>query len=351
MKKIFASIIFASLGIACFAQNVGIGTATPHNSAILDVSSSGKGVMIPRMSSAQRKAITSPARSLMVFDTDKGCFYYFDGLVWVPMLFSANEEIPTIKWEPADGMPGAKFGRAVCISGDYAIIGADQDEVGGNVNQGSVYIYEKANGFWTMKTKLLANDGVASDRFGYSVSISGNYAIIGSINSNNNQGVAYIFFRDNGTWVQQSKLVIAGSERIAESVSISGDYAIISDPASTVGSNGSQGCAWIYTRTGTSWTQQAQLISNTGEAGDYFGSAVSICGDYAVVGSPNEDFSSTAMVGYTYVFVRNGNQWNEQSRFYEPGNQQLSFFGSFVAISDSIIVVGNYLPNRQCMYI
>lgn len=334
------------------AQNVGIGTTTPDNSTILDVSSTSKGLLMPRMTSTQRKAISSPARSLMVFDTDKGCFYYFDGLVWVPMLFATNEEIPTIKWEPADGMPGDKFGRAVCISGDYAIIGADQDEVGGNVNQGSVYIYEKTNGAWMMKSKLLANDGAASDRFGFSVSISGNYAIIGAINSNSNEGAAYIFFRDNGTWVQQSKLAVAGSQGFAQSVSIAGDYVIIGDPFRTIGSDYGQGAAYIFTRTGSNWTQQAQLISDTGEQDDNFGFAVSISGNNAVVGSPNENFNSAPMVGYTYVFVRNGTQWNEQTRFYEPSNQQFSFFGTTVTISDSTLVVGNQsLSSGQKVYV
>jgi FG-GAP repeat/LVIVD repeat len=339
LQFLIAALFFLT---TAHAQNVGIGITTPDSSAILDLSSTSKGVLVPRMTSAQRKAITSPTRSLMVFDTDKNCFYYFDGEVWVPMLFATSEEIPTVKWEPADGMPGDKFGRAVCISGDYAIIGADQDEEGGNVNQGSAYIYEKSNGFWTMKTKLLANDGAASDRFGFSVSISGNYAIIGSINSNNNEGAAYIFFRDNGTWVQQSKLAIAGSLNIAESVSISGDYAIISDPQSTVGSNPSQGCAWIYTRIGTSWTQQAQLISNTGVAGGNFGSTVSISGDDAVAGYPSENSN----VGCTYVFVRNGNQWNEQTRFCEPNNQP-ALFGWSVTISGNTIIVKKLFPQPE----
>lgn len=333
------------------AQNVGIGTASPDNSAILDINSTGKGVLMPRMSSAQRKAIIAPARSLMVFDTDKGCFYYFDGLVWVPMLFATNEDIPTVKWEPTDGMPGDKFGRSVCISGNYAIIGADQDETGGNINQGSAYIYEKENGFWTMKAKLLANDGATGDRFGFAVSMSGNYVIIGSINSNNNEGAAYIFFRDNGSWVQQSKLAIPGSEHIAQSVSISGDNAIIGDPSHTVGSNPAQGCAWIFTRTGTNWTQQAQLISNNGEAEDRFGSSVSISGDDAVVGSPNENLGPTLYVGYTYVFVRSGNQWNEQARFFEPNNQQLSYFGSLVTISGNTIVVGKTTSTVKKVYV
>jgi len=344
LQTLIVALFFVS---TVHAQNVGIGTTTPDNSAILDVSSTSKGLMMPRMTTEQRKAIASPARSLVVFDTDKICFYYFDGLKWVPMLFATHDEIPTVKWEPADGMPDDKFGRAVCISGDYAIIGADLDDEGSNVNQGSAYIYEKANGFWTLKTKLLANDGAANDKFGFSVSLSGNYAIIGAINSNNNEGAAYIFFRDNGTWLQQSKLAIAGSLNIAESVSISGDYAIISDPESTVGSNPRQGCAWIYVRTGTSWTQQAQLISNTGVSHGNFGSSVSISGDDAVVGYPSDN----SYVGCTYVFVRNGTQWNEQDRFCDPNNQ-MGLFGWSVTISSNTIVVVKLFPAKQvCVFI
>jgi len=93
MKKALTILFFLAFTITSMAQNVGIGTTTPAASAQLDVSSTSKGFLPPRMTTAQRKAIASPAGGLLVYQTDyPSGFYYFKGDVWT--LLSETNSYP-----------------------------------------------------------------------------------------------------------------------------------------------------------------------------------------------------------------------------------------------------------------
>ena len=192
-----------------------------------------------------------------------------------------------------------RFGRRVSISGDYAIVAAYWDDDRGN-DSGSAYIFTRSGTTWTQQQKLTASDGQGGDNFGFSVSISGDYAIVGAAfddGQSSNTGSAYIFTRSGTTWTQQQKLTASDEQNgddFGASVSISGDYAIIG--ADEVGS--STGSAYIFTRSGTTWTQQQKLTASDAASGDHFGFSVSISGDYAIVGAYLDDSEK----GSAYVF-------------------------------------------------
>ena len=149
---------------------------------------------------------------------------------------------------------------------------------------------------------LYASDAAASDHFGTSVAIRGDYAISSAYSDDGEKGSAYIFYKSGGTWTQQTKLVAsdaAGSDRFGWSVAIDGDYAIIGaqlddDPTDS-------GSVYIFKRSGTSWTQQVKLKASDAAATDYFGYSVAISGDYAIVGTFLEDAGGTD-AGAAYVF-------------------------------------------------
>ena len=168
----------------------------------------------------------------------------------------------------------------------------------------------------TEQAKLVASDGAASDRFGCSVSISadGAYAVIGAYNdaigANTSQGSAYIFVRSGTSWTQQAKLVAsdgATNDKFGYSVSISADgaYAVIGAYYDDIGANGDQGSAYIFVRSGTSWTQQAKLVASDGAASDQFGWSVSISADgaYAVIGAYGDDTGANNGQGSAYIFA------------------------------------------------
>ena len=95
MKKIILSAFISSITASSFAQNnIGIGTTTPASSALLDISSTNKGLLIPRMTTAQRTAIATPAKGLMVFDNDTSSYWYFNGSAWSNLASSAAFTLP-----------------------------------------------------------------------------------------------------------------------------------------------------------------------------------------------------------------------------------------------------------------
>jgi Peptidase_G2, IMC autoproteolytic cleavage domain/FG-GAP repeat/Family of unknown function (DUF6519) len=238
----------------------------------------------------------------------------------------------------------AQFGYAVSIDGDYAIIGANQDDEAGS-NAGAAYIYEKkTGGIWTETQKLLPPDIVANDQFARSVSISGDNAIVGAAYKNSSTGAAYIYERgDDGVWVQKPKLQssdIAAGDQFGVSVSIDGDRAIIG----AQNKNGNElfaGAAYIFQRdVSGNWNQQAKLEADVQAFRDRFGNAVGISGDYAVVGAYTKE-SGGFTVGAAYVFARDpgGNWIPDQTLLPESLTTDLQF-GISVSISGDRIIVG-----------
>ena len=191
---------------------------------------------------------------------------------------------------------------SVSVSGDYALVGAQGD----NSQAGSAYIFVRSGTTWTQQQKLTASDAASGDLFGSSVSISGDYAVVGARQDNSNAGSAYIFVRSGTTWTQQQKLTasdVVEADSFGISVSVSGNYAVVgaygNDDAGTYSNSGS---AYIFVRSGTTWTQQQKLTASDAAASDAFGMSVSVSGDYAVVGAYDTNDGAN-LRGSAYVFV------------------------------------------------
>ncbi|MCP4346070.1 MAG: hypothetical protein GY795_11170, partial [Desulfobacterales bacterium] len=195
-----------------------------------------------------------------------------------------------------DGMEWDGFGSAVSISGDYAIVGSAGDDDYGK-SSGSAYILKKDGIYWSIHTKITANDGAERDSFGFSVSISGDYAIVGACGDNDSFGSAYIFKRDEESWSQQAKIISGEWGLFGRSVSISGDYAIVGTSLNN--------SAYIFKRDGTGWNQQIKLTPDMPYS--IFGISVSISGDYAIVSAINY-----AETGLVHIFKRDGTNWNQE---------------------------------------
>jgi len=183
-------------------------------------------------------------------------------------------------------------GRSVSISGDYAAIGATGEEASlGTAHAGAVYIFVRSGSTWTEQQRLRASDALAYANFGVSVSLSGEYVLVGAerdYSSITDSGSAYIFFRTGATWTQQAKLTAsdeAATDYFGFRVSLSGDKALVGswwdDDAGS-----KSGSAYIFSRSGSTWTQQQKLTASDAAAGDVFSQSVSISGDYALIGSP-----------------------------------------------------------------
>lgn len=347
MKQILSVILFTLFWGAAFAQSVGIGTPTPHASAALDVVSNNKGLSIPSLTTAQRNAIAGPKAGLFVFDTDRQTLCMFNGSNWVYFQSSVEPNIThPVEHVASDGEVGDEFGYSVAINGNYAIVGAPYDNIAANSNQGSAYIFFFNGTGWVEQAKLVASGGAANDNFGFSVSISGDYAIVGAPNDdvgiNNNQGSAYVFIRSGTNWTQQASYTGGSglaSDNFGYSVSIDGAYAAIGVRRDDVGANAGQGTAYVFIRSGVNWSQQDYVTLPSGAANDAFGTSVSISGIFMIVGAPYDDVSGTIDAGSAHVFQRIGTAWSH-TQVLTFTNTEDMHYGNSVSVTGNFMAAG-----------
>src|SRR5215475_10782706 len=250
------------------------------------------------------------------------------------------------KLKADDGGANDFFGLSVAIYGDTAIIGAYLNDTGPNVNQGAAYVFNRSGGTWTQTQKLNASDAAAGDLFGFSVALDAETAVIGACGKHEggaaNAGAAYVFNRSGGTWTERQKLSPPNLEQddfFGAAVAVSGDTALIGAFGDDIGANADQGAAHVFVRSGTVWTRQQRLTAVDGSASDQFGSAVALSGDTAVIGAFGKDFDGEDQ-GAAYVFSRSGTTWSQQPRLFASDGEAGDNFGAAVAISGDTMLAG-----------
>jgi hypothetical protein len=198
------------------------------------------------------------------------------------------------KVNSTSGLP--LFGFSVSIYGDYAIVGSPGEL---SDSTGSAYIYKRDGNGWDEDVYWIGDSG---EHLGVSVSIDGNYAIAGAYGYDNSAGAVYTFYReDNVSWSKGQKLTASDGDNFdyfGVSVSIDGNYSIVG----AYGDKNEKGSAYIFTRNGTIWSEDQKLIALDGEEGDCFGYSVSINGGYAIIGAYGDDNSK----GSAYIFMKEG---------------------------------------------
>jgi FG-GAP repeat len=211
-------------------------------------------------------------------------------------------------------IPSDNFGNSTAISGNFAIVGSVNDDIGANANQGSAFIYQFANGSWTLIQKLSDASGAIDDFFGSSVSISGNYAVVGASGDDEtflNQGSASVYQYNGTNWVFMQKITDATGaldDHFGQGVSISGNYIIIGAPDDDNGGSMDQGSASIYQYNGSAWVLMNKILDATGATDDRFGNSVSVSGNYAIVGAPEDDVINLNQ-GSASIYQYNGANW------------------------------------------
>ncbi len=344
--------IFANLQISTFAQNVGVGTTTPAEK--LHVAGNIKAdtvkpnaiKLIPNAGTG--KILTSDAAGNANWQTSNAAAGGNIGFgVWGDCATIGNIS----EYNPVVDSTGAdvdNFGYSVSVSGNYAIVGAYSDDgVAGN-NQGSASIFQYNGTNWVLMEKITDATGAADDHFGISVSISGNYAIVGAEDDDGvfgaNQGSASIFQYNGTNWVLMDKITDgsgAAGDRFGFSVSISGNYAIVGAKYDDGVAGIDQGSASIFQYNGTNWILMQTLTDATGAAFDYFGTSVSISDNRALVGAPFDDAPGlTTDQGSASIFQYDGTNWVLMQRITDATGATDDLFGFSVSISGSYAIVG-----------
>ncbi|MEW6126893.1 MAG: FG-GAP repeat protein [Acidobacteriota bacterium] len=243
-----------------------------------------------------------------------------------------------------DGAVSDAFGWSVSASGNLMVIGSPLADVNGKTNQGAAYVYAKTNGVWTLQTKLTADEGSANAQFGFTVAIDGDTIVIGArTTAPSNKGAAYVFVRSNAAWIQQAKLLgtdTVNHDRFGEAVAINGNTiivgAVLHDPSGTPDTN--KGAAYVFIRENATWTQQAKLTASTPQDYAFFGSSVAIDANTILIGAPES--SRDIRVGAAYVFTRTGTVWTEQAKLMADDSTYQDDFGFSLSVSGDTAVVG-----------
>ncbi|MFZ0548957.1 MAG: FG-GAP repeat protein [Candidatus Promineifilaceae bacterium] len=283
-----------------------------------------------------------------------------------------------------------EFGYSVAVSGDTVVVGAYLEDSSSNVvngadnnsaaDSGAAYVFVRSGGVWSQQAYLKASNTDPADRFGYSVAISGNTVVVGATeedsdangvngdqtdNSLFSVGAAYVFVRSGTTWIQEAYMKASNSgngDVFGSSVAVSGNTVVVGargEDSNATGINGDEtndsypnsGAAYIFARSGGTWSQQAYLKASNSEPDDRFGDSVALSGDKLVVGARQEDSGETGVngnqtdnsagsAGAAYIFTRSGETWNQQAYLKASNTDGSDLFGFSVNISGDTVIIG-----------
>jgi hypothetical protein len=285
-----------------------------------------------------------------------------------------------------------EFGGAVAIDGDTIVIGAteeDSDAVsvdGDQTNEnaaasGAAYVFTRSGGTWTQQAYLKSSNSESADRFGSSVAVDGDTILVGapmenggiggvnvneSDNTKNDAGAVYVFARNAGEWSEQAYVKASNpdiSDHFGSALDIDGDTIIVGakdedstamviDGDQSINTASGAGAAYVFTRSGVNWSQQAYLKPSNAEANDAFGTAVSVSGNTIAVGANGEDSNATGVNGFqgnlagtdqsgaAYVFFRSGSTWSQQAYIKASNTGLGDSFGLSLAVDGDVLVVG-----------
>ncbi len=259
-----------------------------------------------------------------------------------------------------------EFGYSVALSGDTLAVGAFHEDSSTQrfnttanedaLKSGAVYIFVRTAGSWEQQVYIKASNAEANDEFGISVSLSGDTLAVGAtgedsdatgiINGPNelapSAGAVYIFTRTGSSWNEQAYIKASnasGGDLFGTSVSLSGETLAVG--AHIEGS--ASGAVYVFTRNETTWSEQAYIKASNAGAGDRFGNSVSLSGDTLAVGASEED----TWKGAVYIFTRNDISWTEQAYLKAPNPVIQDYFGISVALSGDTLAVGAYLEDSS----
>ncbi len=272
---------------------------------------------------------------------------------------SAAAVCEQLKLTASDANADDRFGVSVAIDCDIAVVGAYQRDSNGS-DSGAAYIYEFSGSDWIeQKKKLIPSDCAAGDNFGRSVAVEGGTIVVGSHlddNPGTDTGSAYVFTRSGTIWSQQQKLTAsdaAAEDKFGFSVSISNDTIVVG----VYGDNSETGSAYVFTKIGPTWTWQQKLIASDAGAGDRFGYSVAIDNNSVIVGAYQADYSGRFDAGSAYVFTFDGQTWTQDAVLHASDPYNSDHFGSSVALDGNCAVIGafecdiNSIDNAGAAYV
>lgn len=317
--------------------------APPDDSAIIDIQSTSKGILIPSMYTSQRFSIANPANGLMVFDYETESFWFYSNLYWHEILTeetpqgirTENQIISIISNSDRD-----YFGNAVSTYGNYMVVGAPLEDTSEQIYSyrllGTAYIYQKLGNNWFQIEKLLPNDTQDLEFFGTSVVMSENYILVMSYNYATSKIFIHTFKKTDEVWVEEDKINLGYSTSIILSLELKlfGNYAFIGIPDA----NNNGGVVSVLQLTDNGWILDSTLTASDGASNDYFGSSLALNNNYALVGAIKDQHNN--IDGSVYVFKLEGNTWLENTKLKANDTVTGSSFGISIGLEGDYAIIG-----------
>lgn len=276
-------------------------------------------------------------------DSGSAFLFQYDGQAWSQVA----------KLTAAGGIAFDNFGISVAIDGDLVAVGAN---LGGSSNKGAVFVYVKPPSGWSTMTqtaRLMASDATASDEFGVSVAVSGDVVVAGTeyeTSGGVGTGSVYLFQKPEGGWINMTETAKftasdpAEQDRFGHSVAISGDVAVVGAWGDDEGGD-KTGSLYVFQKPTSGWadaTETAKLTASHPVPSNHLGWSVAVAGDVVVGGAPANLFDGTGN-GAAYVFIKPAGGWGagtEAAKLTAPDGAEDDEFGYGVGINNGLAVVG-----------
>lgn len=232
-----------------------------------------------------------------------------------------------------------RFGTSVAITGSTIVVGEPGTTIAGIFLAGTAFVFDRSGTRWTRTAQLNGADLTAFAGFGSAVDVNGDTALVGAPGTSIAAlgAASYVFTRSGAAWTQRARLTASDStlgDSFGSTVALSGDTAVVGAPYRPV-----QGASYVFARSGTTWTEQAKLITSDATASPYFGASVDVSETTVLVGAPN--YSGAG--GAAYVFVRYGTAWSEVGRLKPATSGPVDRFGAAVALDlNGAALIGDY---------
>lgn len=270
----------------------------------------------------------------------------------------ANTEIQ--KFYSPDIAANDRFGCSVAMNhaGTYAVIGSLYKHNGSAIYQGAIYIFEKENGIWVYKQKILEPLSETYDYFGVSVALNSDatHMLVGANGDDSTidrAGAVYYYTRSGNTWTRISKFQASdrhSTQFFGLGVAINGDgtKAVISAVYDEQRGYRAGAC-YYFTRSGNVWTQGQKFYSSDIAAGDFFGSDVGLNsnGDLLIATSAKDSNENGAEKAAGYLFTRSGSTWTQARKILMPTNISDGVFPAKSKLSPdgTLLIAGQYIFN------
>ncbi|MBL7163789.1 MAG: sortase [Anaerolineales bacterium] len=275
---------------------------------------------------------------------------YQSGAAYV-YIREGNAWVQQARLAPDVPQAGDLFGSAVDIDQDTIVVGAvGNDSVDENGNDapemGAVYVFTRSDDIWRQGAKIEPEDGIEADYFGNAVAIVRERIVVGAsgkdIGTTKDAGKVYSYYRSGTKWYQSQSITAPKPEKrdnFGSSLDLDGPRLVVGAPAED-----KVGAAYIYYRTGSTWTQESKIEPDDDKTGDFFGSSVAVNGGIVVVGVPFADpdlgAGQVTNAGAAYVFKKKANRWELDEKLVPDRALAFDNFGDSVTTNGNSIVVG-----------